>query len=365
MRLFRPAARTTAATLCLLGAALGVGPTKTTPADAAQLIEAGHFKKARAIVDPRYRANPNDAESLYLEARIKNAFGAPDEAIKLAERALELDKKNVNYHGALAQLYGDKAKQAGFIEQIVLARRVKGHLDDAIALDPRNWQTRDGLVQFYLLAPGIVGGDKAKAQQIADQAVKDDPAHGWLLQARIALENKDVTKAESGYLSALKADPQSYAATIALSNFYLQDTVKKYDLAEKYARDAMKLDPGRTTGYSLLAAQMVYSGKVGAELDALLALAEKANPDDWTPYYVAGRTLVVVGKDFDRAERYLRKYLSQEAEGGAPKHAYAHWRLGQMYQKSGKNEQAIAEFETCLRAEPSFEPAKKDLKALK
>ena len=36
-----------------------------------------------------------------------------------------------------------------------------------------------------------------------------------------------------------------------------------------------------------------------------------------------------------------------------------------MYQKSGKNEQAIAEFETCLRAEPSFEPAKKDLKALK
>ena len=65
------------------------------------------------------------------------------------------------------------------------------------------------------------------------------------------------------------------------------------------------------------------------------------------------------------AERYLRKYLGQEPEGGAPKLAYAHWRLGTMYAKSGKKEQAIAEIETCLRAEPNFEPAKKDLKALK
>jgi tetratricopeptide (TPR) repeat protein len=365
MRSFSPATRLFAAAVCLAGLALALDPTKAPPADPAQLIEQGHFKKARAIVDPAFRANPNDAQSLYLEARIKNAFGAPDEAIKLAERALDLNKKNVNYHGALAQLYGDKAQQANFLEQVVLARKVKGHLEDAFALDPKNWRTRDGLIQYYLLAPGIVGGDKAKAQQLADDALKDDPAHGWLMQARIALFNKDYTKAEAAYLSASKADPQSYAATIALGNFYLQDAVKKYALAEKYARDAMRLDPTRTQGYSVLAAQMIYSGKIGAELDAALAQAEKANPDDWSPYYVAGRTLITVGKDFDRAERYLRKYLGQEPEGATPKLAYAHWRLGTMYAKAGKKDQAIAEIETCLHSEPNFEPAKKDLKALK
>jgi tetratricopeptide (TPR) repeat protein len=186
-----------------------------------------------------------------------------------------------------------------------------------------------------------------------------------MMQARIAQDSKDNARVEQAYVNALKADPQSYAAMTALGNFYLQDTVKKYDVAEKYARGAIKLDPGRSTGYSLLAAQMVYTGKVGGDLDALLAQAEKANPDDWTPYYAAARALILVGKDFDRAERYLRKYLAQEAEGNAPRHAHAHWRLGQMYQKSGKRDQAIAEFETCLRTEPAFEPAKKDLKALK
>ncbi len=365
MKTLWPGTRVLAVALCLLNAAHAFDPTKPVLADPTTLMEAGHWKRARALVDPRFRAHPNDAETLYLEARIKTAFGAPDEAIKLAERAFELNKNNVNYHGALAQLYGDKAQKANFLEQIVLARKVKGHLDDALALDPRNWQTRSGLVQYYLLAPGIMGGDKQKAQAIADQAVKDDPGHGWMTQALIAQHDKDITKVEADYLSALKADPQSYSAMVALGTFYLQETVKKYDLAEKYARQAMKADPGRSSGYSLLAAQMVYTGKTGGDLDALLAQAEKANPDDWTPYYAAGRTLIVVGKDFERAERYLRKYLAQEAEGNAPKHAYAHWRLGQMYQKSGKKDQAIVEFETCLRAEPSYEPAKKDLKALK
>ena len=365
MKILWPATRAITAALFLLAAASALDPTKTTPADPTALMEAGHWKQARAIVAPRYRANPNDAETLYLEARIKTAFGATDEAIKLAERAFELNKNSVNYHGALAQLYGDKAQQANFIEQFALARKVKQHLDDALVLDPKNWQTRSGLVTYYLLAPALMGGDKKKAQAIADQAVKDDAVHGWMMQARIAQDSKDNARIEQAYQNSLKADPQSYAAMVALGNFYLQDTVKKYDLAEKYARAAMKADPGRSTGYSLLAAQMVYTGKLGGELDAFLAQAEKANPDDWTPYYSAARALIMVGKDFDRAERYLRKYLKQEAEGNAPRLAHAHWRLGQIYQKSGKKEQAVAELEACLRSEPNFEPARKDLKALK
>ncbi|MBI2678347.1 MAG: tetratricopeptide repeat protein [Candidatus Koribacter versatilis] len=365
MKILWPAVRVAAAVLSICGVVLALDPVKTVPPDPVALMEAGHYKKARAIVDARFRANPNDAESLYLEARVKNAFGAPEEALKLAERALELNKKNVNYHGALAQLYGDKAQQANFLEQVVFARKVKGHLEEAVALDPKNWKSRDGLIQYYLLAPSIVGGDKEKAQKIADAAVQDDPAHGWMMQARIALQNKDYAKAESAYLSALKADPQNFAATVALGNFYLQDAVKKYVMTEKYGRDAIRLDPTRAQGYSLVAAQMIYRGNTGADLDAVLAQAEKANPDDWSPYYFAGRVLIAVGKDFDRAERYLRKYLQQEPEGNAPKLAYAHWRLGQMYQKSAKKDLAIAELEACLKAEPNFEPAKKDLKALK
>ena len=363
MRHFWPATATLIA-LVLSTSAWAADPTKGTITDPAALMDAGHFKQARALVDPRFKRDSSDPETLYLEARLKAAFGAPDEAIKLAERALQLDNKNVYYHGALASLYADKAMNASFVDQIILAPKVKRHLDDAFALDPHNWHCLDGMVQFYLMAPGILGGDKRKAQQLADQVVKDDPVHGWLMQGRIAQANKDVAREEQAYLSAVKATPNDYDALATLADFYLRDTVKRYADAEKYARAAILVDSGRTPAYSVLAAVLAHQKRIG-ELNQLLGDAERVVPDDLTPFFIAGRTLLLDGQDFDDAERYFRKFLTQEPEGNAPRHVFAHWRLGQLYQKSGKTEQARAEYQLCLQQEPGFDPAKKDLKSLK
>jgi len=54
----------------------------------------------------------------------------------------------------------------------------------------------------------------------------------------------------------------------------------------------------------------------------------KGIPDDFSPYYEAARTLLAEGADLPRAERYLRKYLTQDPEGETPSPALAHWRLG-------------------------------------
>ena len=340
-------------------------PKLTSESDPAALMDAGHFKRARPLVEARAQSRPNDAETLYLQARIKAAFGDQEDAIKLAERALALNDKVVVYHGAVAHLYAERAQNgAGMLEQFTLARKVKQHLEQALALDPRDWRTLDGFVQFYLVAPGLMGGDKGRAQAVADQTVKWDALHGWLMQARVAQEFRNNVRIEQSYLNALQADPNDYSALVGISTFYLQDDVKKYDLADKYAREAIHADPGRAPGYALLGASLIYRGRYGNVLDTWLAQAEKNVPDDLTPYFVAGRTLVVAGQDFPDAERYLRKYLAQEPEGNAPKHAQAHWRLGQLYQKSGRAEQARVEYRDALRLAPSFEPAKKGLRSL-
>jgi tetratricopeptide (TPR) repeat protein len=342
-------------------------PKISAPAsDPAALMDAGHFKQARKLVDTRALAAPNDAETLYLQARVKAAFGAHEEAIKLAERALQLNARNLYYHGAVAQLYAFKAQTtSNFLEQFTLARKIKGHLDQALALDPRNWQTLDGFVQYYLSAPSLMGGDRNKAQAIADDEVRNDAFHGWLLQARIAEDRHDDGHTEQAYLNALKANPNQYEPLMALATFYLQDGVRKYDLGEKYARQGIAVAPDRSLAYNLLAIAMVHRMRYGADLDAMLAQAEKANPDDLSPYFLAGRTLLQIGQDFDDAERYFKKYLSQEPEGNAPKLAYAHWRLGQLYQKSGKTDAARSEFQAAVQLDPTFEPAKKDLKSVR
>jgi tetratricopeptide (TPR) repeat protein len=101
-----------------------------------------------------------------------------------------------------------------------------------------------------------------------------------------------------------------------------------------------------------------------ADLDAILAKSEAAVPDDFTPYYQAGRVLLATNKDPARAERYFRKYLTIPPELRAPTHAHAFWRLGNVLEKQGRKNEAIEALRTALRMKPDLEQAKKDLKRL-
>jgi tetratricopeptide (TPR) repeat protein len=101
------------------------------------------------------------------------------------------------------------------------------------------------------------------------------------------------------------------------------------------------------------------------DLEAILVQAEKNVPDNFSPYYQAGRLLLNAGSDLSRAENYFRKYLTQEPEAGAPQHAHAHWRLGLVLEKQGRKPEAINALDTAVRLKPDLADAKKDLKRLK
>ena len=141
-------------------------------------------------------------------------------------------------------------------------------------------------------------------------------------------------------------------------------TAPRWELAEKEALTARKIDADRTAPYSVLAA--VYAtGERWPDLDAVLGEAEKKIPDNLSPYLRASGTLLATGKDLARAERYARKYLSQEPEPNSTTPAVAHWRLGLILEKEGKKAEAVAELQTATKLDPKFEQAQKDLKRLK
>jgi tetratricopeptide (TPR) repeat protein len=149
-----------------------------------------------------------------------------------------------------------------------------------------------------------------------------------------------------------------------VADFYASDSRKKYDLAEKYALAVLKLDETRVGPYAVLGI-LYAAGERWQDLDTAMARAEKNVPEDYGPHYQAGKVLLFSGKDLPRAERYFRKYLTMEPEGGEPNHAAAHWRLGLVLEKEGKKPEAIAEMQEAVRAEPDFKAAKEDLRRLK
>src|SRR5437867_1282441 len=145
---------------------------------AESLMGAGHWKRARIILQERVRNNPRDAKAAYLFAQLKLAFGLRDEALKLAERAAEIDNRNADYHVLLSRIYGESAENSGAIMRLVNGSRFRKEAETALSLDPKHLDARYALMLFYFNAPEAFGGDRKKAHALADEIVRIDPWEG-------------------------------------------------------------------------------------------------------------------------------------------------------------------------------------------
>jgi hypothetical protein len=183
-------------------------------------------------------------------------------------------------------------------------------------------------MEYYLLAPGLMGGDRKQAHAVAQRIGRIDRAQGWLAEARLQQFDRDFTREEAMLRRAVEVTPASYQARAALAQFYTKDLVN-WDAAAASAREAVKLDPTRVEGYSLLAAGYAARG-MWAELEAILEESDAQVADDWTPRFRAAEAMMASGGNLSAAEDNLRKYLEREPEGNQPSRAEARKKLQQI-----------------------------------
>jgi hypothetical protein len=305
---------------CLLACALAqTASAASSPAE--QLIEAGHWKRARALVEAGLRERPADALNYYLLSQIRYAFGDAETPLALAEKAVALDGGVGKYHRQLAEVTGVMAQRANPLRLVALARRFHKELDAALALDPRDALALRDLMEFYLRAPGLIGGDARRAAETADRIAAIDAEEGWLARERLARYRKDRGAAAATLAAGARAIPSSYRLQAAAAEARLA-APRDLASAEIYARRALALDPSRAAAHAALARVLAYRGdRTG--LQAVLAVAEAAVPDDLTPSLRAAEALIETGRDLDFAASLLRRYASAEPEGDAPTRADA------------------------------------------
>lgn len=263
----------------------------------------------------------------------------------------------------LAKTLGQKALAANIFTQLALAKSSRKEVDRAIELDPKNTEANNFLIDYLVNAPSIVGGDKNEAREVANAIFKYDPVEGNISLARVAFKDKQPAEAMKYYKAAAQAGPKIYRARASLANAYISIEPKDWTAAEAEAKAAMKLGPDRQGGYALLS--LIYTTqKKWNELEAVIAQGEKNVADNLVPYFQAAQQCLNDGSDLSRADRYFRKYMTQEPEAQMPSLAVAHWRLGLVLEKQGKKPEAITELQTAVRLKPDVEGAKKDLKRL-
>lgn len=268
------------------------------------LIQQGHYKQARELLEKALAVNPRDAHVLMQLAFVKLQFNEVDPATQLAEQAVREQPNEAQTHAILADCYGQKADAAGIFKGLPLVRAFREEADAALAIDPKNYEALHSYMLFYLEAPGIAGGSKTKAEQMVDRIARVDAAKGILARAEIAVQENHFEQLLGLYQQAAQTDPRSYEAAIGLAGYYVNfEKWRDLTKAEEYARRAIKIDPARGRAYGILAFVNAWNGQ-WTTLDQILATAQEAAPDNLVYYFFAAQALLKTGKDSFGCEAY-------------------------------------------------------------
>lgn len=293
-----------------------------------QLFEAGELGKALEYFEKFVGEYPENPEGFYYLGRIYYRKNDLKEAEKNFKKAAEIEPNSSLYHTWLGDTYGNRINKVSFFKKMGMAKNIKKHYEIALRLDESNTKALNGLIIFYTEAPGIVGGSKDKARELATELKELDKYMGYLAFARIYQKEKKYKLTEQEYIAAISEFPEKLNPRFQLGYFYQgqEQYSKAFELFEEMVADS--------------------SNNLGA-------------------LYQVGRTGVLSGQNLDRAEQAFKEYLCCEPASNDPSLASAHWRLGQLYECKNRNDLAKLEYEAALTLEPDHEAAKKALKELK
>lgn len=294
--------------------------------EAKQQFDAGHFSAAIDTLQPVIRAGSQDAAVYYWLGRCYFELKNYQQAINAGERSVKLAANNSEYQLWLARAYG---RQADVGRSVWMALRSKDSLEAAVQSDPNNVAARRDLAEFYIEAPWIVGGSKAKAREQIAAIVAVDPIQGALAQAEYDRKDGHPGRAET----ELKALLQEKLKTVG----------EYYEIADFFASHP---DPT-------------------LEQEAIDGAASIAPSDPRLPYY-RGVVLVLQNDKLNEAESYLKAYLARTPDrSDYPPHADARAWLGHVYEKQGKRMDAAQQYQIALQLDPRNQFARQSLTQLR
>jgi tetratricopeptide (TPR) repeat protein len=173
----------------------------------------------------------------------------------------------------LGRAYGRRAETSNPLTAPGHASKARQFFEKAVQLDPRNLDALADLFDYYLEAPGFLGGGFDKAAATASQISAISQAEGYAAQAKLAERHKQFSSAEEQLNRAIEAAPQQIGKIIELAR--------------------------------LLAKQGRYQ-----ESDQTVARADKIAPNSPRLLYAKADLYIQTGRHLDVARTLLERYLT-------------------------------------------------------
>lgn len=288
----------------------------------AALYEEGRFEEAKKLLTPM----KNDAEALIVLGKIALVQNDVDGAESLLEKAVQLKPNSAVAHLWLGNAYGTEAQKANLFKQASLAGKTKDEFERAVQLDPNLIDARLGLLDYYSMAPGIMGGSDEKAQQQAAEIKKRDVYQGHRAYARLHQRKKNFDAVRNEWMAAIKDQPAAAKPHVSLGLFYATND-KNYTAAWNEIEAALKLEPASVP-----------------------------------MQFRVGQMAAISGQQYARGEEALKKYTTYKPKENEPDIASTWYYLGQIYEKQGKKAEAKQSYAAALKMNPQSKTFNEALK---
>ncbi|MGA2234549.1 MAG: tetratricopeptide repeat protein [Terriglobales bacterium] len=293
-------------------------------ADSAKdMLAGGRVDEAITELNGRLSSAAADAESSNLLCRAYFALEDWDRAESSCRKAVSLDPDNSRFHLWLGRVYGEKADRSSFLAAAGLAGKVRGEFERAVQLNPKDVDARLDLAEFYLAAPGIVGGGEQKARAQAQSIATVNPAREHWVYARIAEQKKDAATAEREYHRYIDLSKGDAEAWLNLALFLRRQ--KRFDEMEQ----------------------------------AIVKLSQSPMPKP-DVLVEASEILYRAGRSYPFATELLHRYLASGPVEAAPAFK-ARYLLGLLLEKQGDKEGAAQEYRASLSLARNFGMAQQAL----
>jgi tetratricopeptide (TPR) repeat protein len=313
----------------LLASSAGSHPARPDDVDTGvRLFESQRYAEARASLESAVREHPTDARAAEYLGRTLFEESQPEAAARELERAAALDASSSSIQYWLGRAYGEQAIRGGMLLRAKLAGRVRRSFERARELDPGNTNARMALLEFYLRAPAFMGGSPQKAEREAEEIRRRDPMRGHRAAAR------------------------------------LYESRKRFDLASAEYEAAARDFPGRPEPYYWIEDAAIDRKDWTAAFSAVERL-EHAASGETRALYETGRLAALSGRELERGEAALRRYLEREHQSDEAPAEMAHFHLGEILEKRGDKRRAREEYAAALQIDPLLTEARQALARLR
>jgi Flp pilus assembly protein TadD len=196
----------------------------------------------------------NDPAVQELIGRNQYMLGEFKKASEALEKAFAADPGNSDYAMWLGRAYGRRAETSSPFTAPGYASKTRQYFERAVSLNPRNLEAMNDLLEYYLEAPGFLGGGFDKASALVVRIGRADPVEGTWAQAKLAEKKKEFGAAEERLRRAAQLAPQQIGRVIDLARFLsrrgrYEEAEQSFQTAEKIAPNNPKLLYERAEAY--------------------------------------------------------------------------------------------------------------------